>query len=130
MRSASVDLGMSPLADRALEAGYARHLGQRAEAASRAGSARGDVSQSTDALRNGFPVAIHAGHDHDAVVPPVVCRRENSAVPTGEDRAISGFVDVVEVRIAHRLPADSASDNVDNKESDPADEPSLEAILH
>ena len=50
-------------------------------------------------------------------------------MPKGEDRAISGFIDVVEVRVALRLPVNRAADEMDDQESGPAYEPGFEDVF-
>src|SRR6267142_893909 len=109
-------------------ADIASHLRESFEAASRAGTARGTISESLNALRNGFAVTIHAGHHHDAAIPPIIGGRKNPAVPKGEDRAISGFINLIKVGIADRLPPHRPSDDADDNEADPADQPGFPSI--
>ena len=112
--------GVAALADQL------RHFRQGAHPAARAGAAGGAVTEALDALGDGFAVEIHAGHDDDAAVSPVVRRRKNAPVPERENRAMSGIQDVVQVGIPEGIPADGATDEVDNDVADPADNASLQ----
>ena len=107
---------------------FPRHLGESSEAAARTGAPRGAKSEAPDALCNRFTVAIHARHDDDAAISPIVSRRKNPAVPKGENRAMSGFVDFIQVGIANRLPAHRTSDDADYEITDPADQACFEPI--
>ena len=51
---------------------FARHFGERAESSARAGSARGAITESLDALGDGVTIAVHACHHDDLSMPPVV----------------------------------------------------------
>src|SRR5437016_1188894 len=58
----------------------AGHLGQSAKAAAGTRATRCAEPETLNTLRNGFAVAIHAGHHDDAAVPPVISGREDPAV--------------------------------------------------
>jgi len=62
-------------------------LRQRTQAASRARAPRHAISKSLDALSDRFTIQIHAGHDDNAAIPPVISCGEDPAVPEREDRA-------------------------------------------
>ena len=62
-------------------------LRQRTQAASRARAPRHAISESLDALSDRFTIQIHAGHDDNAAIPPVISCGEDPAVPEREDRA-------------------------------------------
>jgi len=111
-----------PLAD------FARHLGQSAEPTARTRSASGAIAEALNALSDGLAVAIHAGHNDDATVPPVVGCWENPPMPKREDRAAAGSIDVVQVGIAFGLPANRSADRLNEAIADPADKPKFETI--
>jgi hypothetical protein len=72
-------------------------------------------------LRNGLAVPVHAGHHDDAAIPPIVSRGKDPAMPKRKNRAISGFINVIEVTIAFRFPPYGAADDLDNPVANPAD---------
>src|SRR5206468_12918507 len=104
------------------------HFSQSAEAASGAGASGGAIAEALDAVCDGFPIAIHAGHNHDTAIAPVISCRKKPAMPEGENRAISGFVDRIQVSVAYRLPAHGASNDGDDEVADPADQPDFHPI--
>src|SRR5438874_4612866 len=108
-------------------ADVARHLRQRTEAAAGAGSARRTIAKALNTLRDRLAVTIHAGHDDNAAVAPVIGCGEDPAMPEGKNRAISGFINLVEVTIAFGFPADGPADDPDDPKADPADQVCLEA---
>jgi len=81
-----------------------------------------------NALSDGLAVAIHAGHNDDATVPPVVGCRENPAMPKREDCAAAGSIDVVQVGIAFGFPANRPADRLNEAIADTADKPKFETI--
>jgi len=46
-------------------------------------------------------------------------------MPEGEDRAMSGFIEVVQVGIAFGFPSDGPADDGDHDGPDPANQPGL-----
>src|SRR5262249_38441051 len=113
---------IAPLAD------FTRHPGQSTEPTARAGSPSGAIAEALNALSDGLAVAIHAGHDDDATVSPVVGCGENPAMPKREDRSAPGSINVVEVGIAFGFPANRPADHLDQAIADPADKPKFEPI--
>jgi len=109
---------------------HPRHLGQSTEASPGTRTARGAIAEFLNALCDRVAVAIQTGHNDDPAVAPIVCGGENSSVPKGENRAMSGVVDVVQIGIAFGFPTDGSTNNVDGKETGPSDQPRLEAIFH
>ena len=81
------------------------HFNQCAHAAAGTGSSGCAVAKSADTLRDHFAIEVHARHDHDAALSPVVGGGKDTPMPKGEYRAISGFVDFFEVFAADRFPA-------------------------
>lgn len=49
-------------------------------------------------------------------------------MPERENRAISGFVNIVEVGVADRLPSEGSSDKADHEVSSPRDQPGLDPL--
>ena len=88
----------------------ARQFGQCAKAASGTGSTGCAISQSLNALRDRFSIQIHACHDDNATASPVIRGWENSSMPEGEYRAISGLINLGEVGVSDRLPANGSAD--------------------
>ena len=107
---------------------FARHLHQSSKPPAGAGAASRAVTESLDALGDRVPVAVHAGHDDNATIAPIIGRREDPAVPKREDRAFSGFINFVEVEVAFGLPAYCTSDDVDREVANPTDQPGFKPI--
>src|SRR5207248_3335194 len=76
------------------------HFSEGSKAATRAGTSGRTITEVLNALGDNLAVAVHTGHDNDAAAAPIIGGREDTAVPKGENRAISGFIDVVQMRIA------------------------------
>src|SRR5262249_44105927 len=96
--------GIAPIAD------IADHFRQCTKSAAGTGTAGGAVTESFDALRDGFAVQIQTSHDNNAAMAPIKCRRKDASVPKSEYRAMSGLVDGVEMFAADRLPPHRAAD--------------------
>src|ERR1051326_8270256 len=105
-----------------------RQFHERAHPAARTGTACGSVAKSLNTLGNGFTVKVHAGHDDNTPIAPVVSRSEEAAVPESKDGAVSAFQDFIEVGIADRLPAHRPADDRDNEITNPADQPCFEPL--
>src|SRR5262245_38454440 len=103
-------------------------LCERAQPSSRARSAGGTVAESLDALCDRFTIQIHAGHDDDAAIAPIVRRGEDASMPEGEDGATAGTVDFIKVFVAFGTPADSPANKRNDDVSGPSDEASFEAL--
>ena len=104
------------------------HFRKSTKATPGAGASRSAIAEALNALRDSVPVAIHAGHDHDAAIAPVIGSGKNPAVPKGENRAIAGLIDRLQVSITHRLPAHAPSNDSNDEVADPADQPGLHPI--
>src|SRR2546425_6084018 len=107
---------------------FSRHFGEGSKASPGAGTSCRTIPEALNALGDDLAVAVHAGHDNDAAVAPVVSCRKDTAMPKSEDCATSGFIDLVQMRIAFRFPAHSSPHKIDDPVANPADKPNFEAI--
>ena len=81
-----------------------RHFDKARKPPREARTARRFIPQSLNTLGDSLAVAIQAGHDSDAAISEEVRRRKDSAVPARKNGAMTGIVNLFEIRIAFGLP--------------------------
>lgn len=100
---------------------FARHFGQSPDSAARTGAACRPISKPADALRDYIAIAVQAGHHNNAAMTPVVRCGKYPSMPERKNRAMAGFVDVVQVGVAFRSPSYRRADSPNRYVSDPSD---------